>query len=102
MSSVLGLSLIVIIASMAFMIRNDLGERVAEQVFLGDLYDKLNVFPIQVPPLRERRDDIPLLAHYFRQKFARRMNKPVESISAETTSWLTNSDWPATSDNSRT
>jgi len=72
----------------------DLGERVAEQMFLGDLYDKLNVFPIQVPPLRERRDDIPLLAHYFRQKFARRMNKPVESISAETTSWLTNSDWP--------
>ncbi len=72
----------------------DLGERVAEQMFLGDLYDKLNVFPIQVPPLRERRDDIPLLAHYFRQKFARRMNKPVESISAETASWLTNSDWP--------
>ncbi|HSZ01910.1 MAG TPA: sigma 54-interacting transcriptional regulator [Terriglobales bacterium] len=72
----------------------DLGERVAEQMFLGDLYDKLNVFPIQVPPLRERRDDIPLLAQYFQQKFARRMNKPVESISAETTSWLTNSDWP--------
>jgi DNA-binding NtrC family response regulator len=72
----------------------DLGERVAEQMFLGDLYDRLNVFPIQVPPLRERRDDIPLLAQYFTQKFARRMNKPIESISAETTSWLTNSDWP--------
>jgi len=64
----------------------DLGERVAEQMFLGDLYDRLNVFPIQVPPLRERRDDIPLLAQYFTQKFARRMNKPVESISAKTTS----------------
>jgi DNA-binding NtrC family response regulator len=45
-------------------------------------------------PQREPRDDIPLLARYFTQKFARRMNKPVESISAETTSWLRNSDWP--------
>ena len=45
-------------------------------------------------PQRERCDDIPLLAHYFAQKFARRMNQPVESISAETTSWPTNSDWP--------
>jgi transcriptional regulator with AAA-type ATPase domain len=45
-------------------------------------------------PQRERRDDIPLQAHYFTQKFARRMNKPVESISAETTRWLTNSDRP--------
>jgi DNA-binding NtrC family response regulator len=72
----------------------DLGERVAEQMFRGDLYDQLNVSPIQVPPLRERRDDIPLLARYFMQKFARRMNKRIESIPAETMGLLMNSDWP--------
>ena len=72
----------------------DLGERVAEQMFRGDLYDQLNVFPIRVPPLRERSDDIPLLARYFVQKFARRMNKHIESIPAETMSFLMNSDWP--------
>jgi formate hydrogenlyase transcriptional activator len=74
--------------------RYDLGERVAEQMFRGDLYDQLNVFPIRVPPLRERRDDIPLLARYFLQKFARRMNKPIESIPPETMSALVNLDWP--------
>lgn len=74
--------------------RYDLGERVAEQMFRGDLYDQLNVFPIRVPPLRERRNDIPLLAHYFMQMFARRMNKRIERIPAETMSFLMNSDWP--------
>jgi len=74
--------------------RYDLGERVAEQMFRGDLYDQLNVFPIRVPPLRERRDDIPLLARYFLQKFARRMNKHVETIPAETMNSLVNFDWP--------
>jgi transcriptional regulator with GAF, ATPase, and Fis domain len=74
--------------------RYDLGERVAEQMFRGDLYDQLNVFPIRVPPLRERRDDIPLLARYFMQKFARRMNKHIESIPSETMNLLMNSDWP--------
>ena len=72
----------------------DLGERVAEQMFRGDLYGQLNVFPIQVPPLRERRDDIPLLARYFMQKFARRMNKHIEHIPAETVGFLMKSDWP--------
>jgi formate hydrogenlyase transcriptional activator len=72
----------------------DLGERVGEETFRGDLYDQLNVFPIWVPPLRERRDDIPLLARYFMQKFARRINKHIESIPAETMSFLMNSDWP--------
>jgi formate hydrogenlyase transcriptional activator len=72
----------------------DLAERVAEQLFRGDLYDQLNVSPIRVPPLRERRDDIPLLARYFMQKFARRMNKNVESIPHETMSFLINSEWP--------
>ncbi len=74
--------------------RYDLAERVAEQMFLADLYDRLNEFPIWVPPLRERRDDIPLLARYFMQKFARRWNKHIESIPAETMSFLINSSWP--------
>ncbi|HXM21563.1 MAG TPA: sigma-54 dependent transcriptional regulator [Terriglobales bacterium] len=74
--------------------RYDLGERVAEQMFRGDLYDQLNVFPIRVPPLRERRDDIPLLARYFVQKFARRMNKDIETIAPETMDALLNYDWP--------
>jgi formate hydrogenlyase transcriptional activator len=72
----------------------DLGERVAEEKFRGDLYDQLNVFPIRVPALRERRDDIPLLARYFMQKFARRINKRIESIPIETMNFLENSDWP--------
>ncbi len=72
----------------------DLGERVAEQTFRGDLYGQLNVFPIPVPPLRERREDIPPLVSYFLQKFARRLNKQIESIPAETMSFLMNSDWP--------
>jgi formate hydrogenlyase transcriptional activator len=72
----------------------DLGERVAEESFRGDLYDQLNVFPIRVPALRERRDDIPLLARYFMQRFARRMNKQIETIPAETGNFLMNSDWP--------
>jgi formate hydrogenlyase transcriptional activator len=72
----------------------DLGERVAERMFREDLYEQLNVFPLRVPPLRERRDDIPLLAHYFVEKFARRLNKQIESIPAETMPWLMNCDWP--------
>jgi formate hydrogenlyase transcriptional activator len=74
--------------------QHDLGERVAREMFQGDLYDQLNVFPIPVPALRERRDDIPLLVRYFMQKFARRRNKHIETIPAETLSFLTNSDWP--------
>ena len=65
-----------------------------EEMFRDDLYDQLNVFPIPVPALRERREDIPLLAHYFMQKFGRRINKQIESIPAETMSLLMNSDWP--------
>ncbi len=72
----------------------DLGERVAEGLFHEDLYNHLNIFPIRVPPLRERRDDIPLLANYFVQRFARRMNKTIDSIPDETISTLVNSDWP--------
>jgi len=72
----------------------DLGERVAEEMFRDDLYDQLNVFPIPVPALRERREDVPLLAHYFMQKFGRRINKQIESLPAEIMSLLMNSDWP--------
>jgi formate hydrogenlyase transcriptional activator len=72
----------------------DLGERVAKQMFRDELYDRLNVFPIQVPPLRERRDDIPLLVRYFVQKFGRRKNKCIVNIPDETMSSLMQSDWP--------
>jgi formate hydrogenlyase transcriptional activator len=72
----------------------DLAERVAEETFRDDLYDQLNVFPLRVPPLRERPDDIPLLAGYFMQKFARRLDKNIDSIPADTMNFLMNSDWP--------
>jgi formate hydrogenlyase transcriptional activator len=72
----------------------DLGERVAEGTFHEDLYNQLNIFPIKVPSLRERRDDIPLLANYFVQRFARRMNKTIDSVPKEIMSMLVNSDWP--------
>lgn len=72
----------------------DLAERVAAEVFLNDLYDRLNVFPLQIPPLRDRRDDIPLLARYFMQRFARRTNKYIESIPSQTMSFLMSFDWP--------
>ena len=72
----------------------DLGERVADEMFRDDLYDQLNVFPIRVPPVRERREDIPLLARYFMEKFARRMNKDIETIPDETMTFLANFDWP--------
>ena len=60
----------------------------------SDLYYRLNVFPINVPPLRERRDDIPLLARYFANKFARRMGKQIESIPKETMDVLSRYAWP--------
>jgi formate hydrogenlyase transcriptional activator len=72
----------------------DLGERVAEEIFREDLYDQLNVFPIRVPPLRERREDIPILTHYFVQMFARRIDKHIESIPDETMNFFMKFDWP--------
>src|SRR2546421_1433973 len=62
----------------------DLAKAVAERDFRSDLYYRLNVFPIRMPPLRDRRDDIPLLVRYFVQKFARKMNKQVDTIPSET------------------
>ncbi len=72
----------------------DLAQMVADGEFRSDLYYRLNVFPIRVPPLRERRDDIPTLVRYFAQKHARRMNKRIETIPAETMDALLRYHWP--------
>jgi formate hydrogenlyase transcriptional activator len=72
----------------------DLAELVAEKKFRSDLYYRLNVFPITLPPLRERTEDIPLLVHFFAQKYAQRMKKPIERIPTETIAALTRYSWP--------
>jgi formate hydrogenlyase transcriptional activator len=72
----------------------DLAKSVAEREFRSDLYYRLNVFPIRMPPLRERAKDIPLLVRYFVQKFSRRMNRHIETISADTMNALATWDWP--------
>ena len=72
----------------------DLGAMVMEQNFRSDLFYRLNVFPISVPPLRGRREDIPSLVSHFVSRFARHMNKRIESISSETMSALCNYRWP--------
>ena len=72
----------------------DLAEKVAENQFRSDLYYRLNVFPVTVPALRERREDIPLLVRYFAQKYARRMKKPINNIPAKAMSALSEYHWP--------
>ena len=72
----------------------DLEELIATREFRSDLYYRLNVFPIRIPTLRERRDDIPVLARYFAQKFAGQMEKRIETIPAATMRALTEWDWP--------
>ncbi|HLX08901.1 MAG TPA: sigma 54-interacting transcriptional regulator [Thermoanaerobaculia bacterium] len=72
----------------------DLAQRVAEREFRSDLYYRVNVFPIVVPPLRDRRGDIPLLVRYFTQKHARRMNKRIETIPSEIMEALQQWHWP--------
>jgi len=71
-----------------------LEEMVVRKQFRLDLYYRLNVFPISIPPLRERREDIPLLVRHFVQQFARRMHKTVESISPQTMEALVHYSWP--------
>ena len=72
----------------------DLRALAAEQQFRTDLYYRLNIFPITVPALRERREDIPLLARYFVQDFATRMRKRIDAIPAEAMDSLVNYAWP--------
>jgi formate hydrogenlyase transcriptional activator len=73
---------------------SDLGQMVAEKKFRGDLYYRFNVFPITLPPLRERPEDIPLLVNFFANKFAQQMKRPIERIPTETMSLLTGYSWP--------
>ncbi len=72
----------------------DLATVVEEQKFRADLFYRLNVFPIQVPALRERPEDIPLLVRHFAQHFSRRMNKTIRTVSAETMKSLSEYHWP--------
>jgi len=62
--------------------------------FRSDLYYRLNVFPVPLPPLRERREDIPALVEHFVEIYARRMGKQIDRISPETMSELTSYPWP--------
>jgi formate hydrogenlyase transcriptional activator len=72
----------------------DLQQLVADQKFRSDLYYRLNVFPVRVPALRERPEDIPLLVRHFVQQFSRRLGKTIDAIPAETMSELTRYPWP--------
>ncbi len=72
----------------------DLAAMVREQKFRMDLYYRLDVFPIHVPALRERQDDIPLLVRHFVQQFARRMNKTIDTVPSESMSALLRYHWP--------
>ena len=72
----------------------DLKTAVADGTFRRDLFYRLNVFPVEVPPLRERKDDIPLLVWHFIQRFAKRMNKVVDTISSATMDALRQYHWP--------
>ncbi len=71
-----------------------LTQMVSEKKFRSDLYYRLNVFPIVVPALRDRREDIPLLVRHFANKYARRMGRKIENIPTETMDALTRYKWP--------
>jgi formate hydrogenlyase transcriptional activator len=72
----------------------DLEKMIAAREFRSDLYYRLHVFPIRIPPLRERREDIPQLVSYFVQKFAKQMQKKIEAISPAVMKGLTAWEWP--------
>ncbi|HEX4998806.1 MAG TPA: sigma 54-interacting transcriptional regulator, partial [Terriglobia bacterium] len=72
----------------------DLAGMVADRQFRSELYYRLNVFPIVVPPLRARAEDIPLLVRYFAQKLSRRMNKRIESVPGEAIEAMKAYHWP--------
>ncbi len=72
----------------------DLGQDVADRKFREDLFYRLNVFPIELPPLRQRQGDIPVLVEHFVRKYAARMGKPIVTVPDETLEILTNWNWP--------
>ena len=72
----------------------DLAKMVADGRFREDLYYRLNVFPLVLPPLRERRDDIPRLVRHFTQRFARRMGRRIETIPSAVMEALVRYPWP--------
>jgi PAS domain S-box-containing protein len=72
----------------------DLHKSIRDGEFRADLYYRLNVFPVELPPLRERVDDIPLLAHFFVQKYAPRVGRRSEGIDSESMQRLTHYTWP--------
>jgi formate hydrogenlyase transcriptional activator len=72
----------------------DLERMVADREFRSDLFYRLNVFPIRIPSLRERKEDIPLLVSYFAQKFAKQLQKQIESIPSVAMKALTAWEWP--------
>ena len=72
----------------------DLEKAVQEGRFRADLYYRLNVLPITVPPLRERRSDIPLLTAFFVERFARQFGKQINGVAQDTMELLSNYDWP--------
>ncbi len=72
----------------------DLAQLVEEKKFRSDLYYRLNVFPIVIPPLRERPEDVPILVRYFVQKISRRQNKTVEYVPSDVMDALVNYSWP--------
>jgi formate hydrogenlyase transcriptional activator len=72
----------------------DLSGMIRDGTFREDLFYRLNVFPVEIPPLRERREDIPLLVHYFVSKLSRRMRKRIKTIPRSAMDALVNSPWP--------
>jgi transcriptional regulator with GAF, ATPase, and Fis domain len=72
----------------------DLWRMAEDKTFRADLFYRLSVFPINLPPLRERRDDIPLLVNYFVRKFSRQMNKSINNIPNDVIQVLANHHWP--------
>jgi formate hydrogenlyase transcriptional activator len=72
----------------------DLAEMVAAQTFRSDLYYRLNVFPMRIPPLRERPEDIPVLVRHFVQQFSRRHNRSIDTIPSDTMDALVRYQWP--------